>query len=94
VATGCNIAIEPDQVVRTAEGKGFNWQDPSGGSMQQAPLKDEEEVLTLETANALQWRDLDVSALEAEVTAVWETIHSMQEAQTVSNETLTREISV
>lgn len=62
--------------------------------MQDTPLQDEEEVLTLAEANALQWRDLDVSALEAEVTAVWETIQSMQEAQTVSNETLTREISV
>lgn len=62
--------------------------------MQGIPSRDEEQVLTLEEANALHWRDLDVSALEAEVTAVWKTIHSMQEAQTVSNETLTREISV
>jgi hypothetical protein len=62
--------------------------------MQEARPKDKEEVLTIEEANALEWRDLDVSALESEVKAVWDTIQSMQEAQTVSNETLTREISV
>lgn len=63
--------------------------------MQEVPLRtDEDQTLTLEEANALQWRELDVSALEAEVEAVWETIKSMQEAQTVSNDTLTREISV
>jgi hypothetical protein len=62
--------------------------------MQEAELKDTENVLTIEEANSLQWRELDVSALEAEVTAVRETIKSMQEAQTVSNDTLTREISV
>ncbi len=52
------------------------------------------EVLTLEEANALDWRELDLQALEAQVEAVWETVASMQEAQTVSRETLTCEISV
>jgi hypothetical protein len=64
--------------------------------MQDHPIAHETtgEALTLEEANALDWRELDVSALEAQVEAVWETVASMQEAQTVSRETLTCEISV
>jgi hypothetical protein len=60
------------------------------------PVVDEAtgEALTLDEANALDWRELDVSALEAQVDAVWETVASMLEAQTVSRETLTCEISV
>ena len=53
-----------------------------------------EEVLTLHDANSLPWRDLDVSALESQVQAVWETVESMQEAQTVRIEMLMYEISV
>ena len=58
------------------------------------PGHEKEESLTLQEANNLEWRDLDVVALEAEIAPVWEAITNMQDAQTVSNETLSREISI
>jgi len=51
-------------------------------------------TLTTEEANAIQWRELDVEALAPRVEAVWQTIEKLQDAQTVSKETLAREISV
>jgi hypothetical protein len=53
-----------------------------------------EEVLPSDNASVLELRELDVSALEEQAVAVWETVESMQEAQTVSKDTLTCEISV
>jgi hypothetical protein len=42
------------------------------------------DVFTLDDANALNWRTLDVQALESRVEAVWAAVESMQEAQTVT----------
>lgn len=56
--------------------------------------KESGEILTLEQANALQWRELDPDALTQQIEAVWDTVASMQEAQIISNEMLSCEISV
>ncbi len=55
-------------------------------------MKEEPAILTLEEANAIEWRDLDVSKLDAQ--SVWDAIESMQEARVISQETLSGEISV
>jgi hypothetical protein len=49
-------------------------------------------VLTLEEANEIEWREPDLGALDAD--SIWDAVDRMQEAQTLSRETLTCEISV
>jgi hypothetical protein len=53
-----------------------------------------EQILTPQEADLLEMRELNVHELEAQVDSVWETVERMQEAETVSQETLTFEISI
>lgn len=50
--------------------------------------------LTLHEANALELRELNVSALDAQVEDVWAVVDSMLEPEVVSAEILAAEISV
>ena len=49
-------------------------------------------VLTVEEANALEWRDIDAEELDSSVESVWDTVHKLREAQAVSKKTLASEI--
>jgi len=54
--------------------------------------KEDGAVLTLDEANALEWRELDPEELDSLVESVWETVGKLREAQTVSKKTLASEI--
>lgn len=72
------------------QGSDFTRKD----SMPERPNTDKNDgaVLTLEEANALEWRELDPKELDSLVDSVWETVDKLREAQTVSKETLASEI--
>ena len=50
------------------------------------------ERMTPQQANEIEWRELDVCALDPD--SVWETVASIQGAQSLSKETLSCEISL